>query len=396
MTVGVRYFHLILLLLSATAQGGEWSGNIAGELRLFPADPAHEEQRGDNLSLSVEPEYYHEWEELGQSMVLRPFLRLDIQDPERTHGDIREFYWQKAAETWELRVGIRRVFWGVTESQHLVDIINQTDLVEDPDGEDKLGQPMLNLALIDRWGTLDLFLLPGFRERTFPGPRGRLRPAFPVDTDHPEYESGAKEYHLDWAVRWSRALGDWDIGLSHFSGTSREPQLKPRFSASKLLELVPYYDQIDQTGLDVQLTKGSWLWKLEAIHRSGQGKTFSALTAGFEYTFYGVFETGADVGILAEYLYDSRGNDAPLPFENDVFLGTRVGFNDTQTTELLAGAIVDPESGATAASIELSRRLGSSWRLSAEARAFMGFPESDPGIAFRNDDYLQVELAWYF
>jgi len=54
-------------------------------------------------------------------------------------------------------------FWGVTEFQHLVDIINQTDLVENIDTEDKLGQPMINLALINDWGTVDLFIMPYFR-----------------------------------------------------------------------------------------------------------------------------------------------------------------------------------------------------------------------------------------
>ena len=47
-----------------------------------------------------------------------------------------------------MRLGLRKVYWGVTESQHLVDVINQTEGVENLDGEDKLGQPMLNLALI--------------------------------------------------------------------------------------------------------------------------------------------------------------------------------------------------------------------------------------------------------
>ncbi|MCC6697300.1 MAG: hypothetical protein IT365_16850 [Candidatus Hydrogenedentes bacterium] len=389
-------YSLLLVLFCAAAQGGEWSGNIAGELRLFPSEPLHGEQHAGNLSLSLDPEFHHEWEERGQSLVFNPFLRLDQHDPERTHADVRELYWQKVAERWELRLGIRTVFWGVTESQHLVDIINQTDLVENLDGEDKLGQPMMDLALIGEWGTLELFILPFFRERTFPGARGRLRAPLSVDTDDPEYESSAEDHHLDWALRWSRSVGDWDIGLSHFSGTGREPQLKLRLGGSDFLKLVPYYDQIQQTGLDVQLTKGPWLWKLEAIHRSGQAESFAAVTAGFEYTFTGVFGTAADVGILAEYLYDSRGDDAPLPFENDVFLGVRVGFNDTQTTELLAGAIVDPQSGATFASLELSRRLGSNWRLNVEARAFLHFPETDPAYSLRNDDYLQAELAWYF
>ncbi len=33
--------------------------------------------------------------------------------------------------------------------------------------------------------------------------------------------------------------------------------------------LVQHYDQIRQFGLDVQLTVGSWLFKLEAIQRAG-------------------------------------------------------------------------------------------------------------------------------
>ena len=53
------------------------------------------------------------------------------------------------------------MFWGVTESQHLVDVVNQTDLVENPDGEEKLGQLMVNLTVARSWGTLNLFVAPG-------------------------------------------------------------------------------------------------------------------------------------------------------------------------------------------------------------------------------------------
>ena len=79
---------------------------------------------------------------------------------------------------WELRVGVDRVFWGVAESQHLVDIINQVDFVEHPDGESKLGQPMVHLTWSGDWGALELFGLSGHRARTFPGPVGPAA-AFP-------------------------------------------------------------------------------------------------------------------------------------------------------------------------------------------------------------------------
>lgn len=391
-------FLAVLLCLPRTSAAGEWSGYLSAEARLFPTSPLSAGQHDDleSVSLAFEPEYYKEWEGRYESFTFKPFIRLDQHDSERSHVDIRELYWEKAAEKWELRLGIRKVYWGVTESQHLVDIINQTDLVENPDGEDKLGQPMVNLALVLDWGTIDLFVLPGFRERTFPGRRGRLRPPFVVDVDHPEFESGAEEHHVDLAIRWSHSLGDWDLGLSHFRGTAREPRLVPRFARLNEVKLIPHYDIINQTGLDLQLTKGGWLWKLEAIARSGQGETFAALTGGFEYTFYGVFGTGMDVGLLAEYLYDSRGKGGPSSFENDLFLGLRLGLNDEQSTMLLAGAVSDPDTGATSAFVEASRRLGESWKLIVEGRAFFGFPDSDPASAVRNDDYIQVEIAWYF
>lgn len=56
---------------------------------------------------------------------------------------------------------------GVGGPVHLVDIINQSDLVENPDGEDKLEKPLVKLTSGLPWraGTLNLFMLPYFRER---------------------------------------------------------------------------------------------------------------------------------------------------------------------------------------------------------------------------------------
>ena len=96
----------------------------------------------------------------------------------------------------------------------------------------------------------------------------------------------------------------------------------------------PYYAQIRQFGLDAQLTLDAWLFKFEAMHRSGernllgreqeyvaaliQGRGFDdilslyreeeyvAAVVGGEYTFYSVFGSTADVGLLAEWNYDER------------------------------------------------------------------------------------------
>jgi hypothetical protein len=385
-----------LLGLAQTSQAADWSGFVAGEFRYFTYSPLDDRQHDSYLSLAAEVEYYREWNNGRDSLTFTPFVRFDQHDGERGHADIRELAWVHVARDWELRAGIRKVFWGVTESQHLVDIINQTDLVENPDQEDKLGQPMVNLALIRDWGTLDLFILPGFRERTFPGAEGRLRTPLVVDADRARYESPAKDRRIDVAVRWSRTLGDWDVGLYHFSGTSREPRLLPGVDQRGAPVLTPYYDVIEQTGLDVQATKGAWLWKLEAIHRRGQGEPFSALVGGFEYTFYGVFDSARDVGWLLEYHYDDRGDAATSPFQNDLMSGLRLALNDPQSSELLAGAILDLDRGGVFYVVEASRRLGQHWKLGLEGRAFAGLHQDDPSFSLRRDDYLQLELAYYF
>ena len=278
-----------LLLLATTFFGaapeaGEWNGKLSFEGRIFPRSALGEDSYGGNLSLAFEPEWYQEWSEGRQSFLLVAFGRLDQNDPERTDWDVRELTWQWSARAFEVRAGVRRVFWGVTESRHLVDIINQTDLNENIDSETKLGQPMVNLAIIRSFGTFDVFALLGFRERRFFGSDSRPGIGFPLDTENPIYESESGRSHVDWAARWSHAFGAWDLGVSHFHGTSRDPRFLPDPSTGDA-GLVPIYDLIDQTGLDLQMTHGGWLWKLEAINRFGQGDRYYAFTGGFEYTF---------------------------------------------------------------------------------------------------------------
>ena len=378
-------------------QAGEWSGYAGAELRYFPSDPLDPRQHeGSNLSFMAEPEYYSETEDRSQSLTFTPYYRWDENDSKRTHFDVRELVWQYVGDDWELRTGISKVFWGVAESRHLVDIINQTDLVENIDEEDKLGQPMINLALIRDWGTVNLFVLPYFRERTFPGKKGRLRTTPRIDTSNPIYDHSREKQHIDLAARWSHYIGDWDFGLAHFRGTTREPLLIPAVSKSGEPVLLPRYDIINQTSLDVQATKGDWLWKLEAIRRTGQDDTFNAMVGGFEYTWVGAFDSSADLGFIAEYHHDDRDELAPTPFEDDTMVGLRLTMNDAQSTEVLFGIIRDNDGDAVTYNLEASRRLGESWLLEVESRLFTEIARDDPLRGFRDDDYLQLSLTRHF
>ncbi|NKB97685.1 MAG: hypothetical protein GKR90_04170 [Pseudomonadales bacterium] len=384
-------------------QSSDW--DIGLQSRVF-ADEGFAGQGRVEGSISIELDHFRTWDNDRKQLTVTPFVRFDSRDDERSHFDLRDLYWTRVGESWDLHVGVKRVFWGVTEFHHLVDIVNQTDLVENIDGEDKLGQPMVQVSLVRDWGILDVFALTGFRERTFPSMDGRLRGPFEV-TDDALYESGAEEYRTDFAVRWSNQVGPFEVGVHHFSGTSRDPMFMSRSIPGPAgLELVPYYPVIDQSGIDALAITGDWSVKFEGMSRSGFGERYGAFNFGVERTLVGVFDTNVDLGIVAEYMFDERDEDAfDTLFEHDVAIGGRFALNDFADTQALVGVIADTESSDLVLSIEASRQLGPNWAVTLEGRLFQGgrspqrallapnrFAAEYKSAWLQEDDYVQIEF----
>jgi hypothetical protein len=372
----------------------EFSGFVSYEARWFLNHAQFSEQlHGVQNSLAIEPEWIIEHADHQFSFI--PFARIDARDDKRTHADIREAYWLYLQDKWELLIGFNREFWGVTESRHLVNVLNQIDQIENIDEEDYLGQAMINLSIQEDFGRFSFYVLPLFRERTFAGNNGRLRSPLIVDEDEAEYESSAEEWHTDLALRYSHYIGDWDIGASYFHGTGREPTLTINSDASRL---IPHYDIINQLGIDIQYTNEEWLWKFEGIIREGQGDTFAASVIGFEYTFFQFRDSDADFGVLLEHLYDGRDEtDAPVSaLENDLFLGMRYTFNDIQDSSFLAGGIIDLEDESYGIRLEAERRIGDSYKVELEGQLFTNSRDNSLTAAFKEDDFVQLRISKYF
>ena len=166
--------------------------------------------------------------------------------------------------------------------------------------------------------------------------------------------------------------------------------------------LIPTYEIINQFGTDIQYTTGAWLWKLEALYRQGQKnrlgreQNYYAMIGGFEYSFYGLMDSNADLGLLMEYARDSRLNKSNSGFQNDLFVGARFALNDAQDTDLLAGIIIDLTTQTRMFSLEANRRIGDSFKLTLEARLFTDVDATDILDGFRDDDMIQLELGYYF
>jgi hypothetical protein len=391
----LRNLVAALLLQCFTYESGayELSGSIGLSGRYYFDDAVYENQYNTSSSLAMQAEFRNKWNGNANVFTFTPFYRVDQRDEERTHGDIRQLDIITAHDNWEFQFGISKVFWGVAESVHLVDIINQTDAVESLDGEEKLGQPLAKMSYFFDSGTLQFFIMPYFRERTFPGVDGRLRTLFPVDTQDVAYESGDEQRHVDYALRYQRVFDAFDVGLSYFDGTSREPTLIPDYNE---LVLRQYYPLIKQYGLDLQYTGNDWLWKLEVIRREQKSKNYSAAVGGFEYTKPRFLGTKTDLGLIAEYLYDSRGETFEAPYQKDLFLGARVALNDLNTTEFLLGGYFDMDNGSKLFSMEGSSRVSNHMVINVEAQIFVDIDRRDSLYDLEKDSFVEIELVRYF
>lgn len=362
------------------------------ENRYFFNEALYVGQERNYLSFSVKPEYEISWKDGDHTLKVSLFGRFDQHDDNRTHADIRELYYQRVKGSWELSLGWKKVFWGVTESVHLVDIVNQTDQVESFDGEQKLGQPMAHFSYLSSFGILDFFYLPYARKRQFSAEGGRLRFPTVIERDDFSIDHDLDEWYPSGAFRWSNYFGVFDTGLSYFHGVGREPLFlnigttEPQF----------FYPIINQVGVDVQATTGPLLIKLEAIHRQADQQSFESLVGGFEFTFGNIRSSGIDLGLIAEYLYDSRDELAISNLANDLFTGFRLAFNDAQSTEILAGGIFDLEKSTKLYSVEASRRVGTSWKVELEARVFNDVSQEEFLYFFREDSFGKFALYRYF
>ena len=390
------------LLISTAVFSAEISGKVGLEQLTFAQTAKYSEQKQAYHSVFIEPEFYQALENDAE-IKAKLFYRNDHNDPSRTHADIRELMFYQYADEWELHAGIGKVFWGTTESRHLVDVINQTDAIESLDDESRLGQAMLQFKLIKEWGTLDLFALPNFRAVQFGGleSRPRLNPV--VSQADPLYQDNDGSDHIDYAARWSHSFDDLDIGLSYFNGTQRNPLFKAVLE-SGTPKLLPVYVQSQHLGLDVQYIAGDWLLKSEAVFRQSHlldvGDNFvsydsKALVTGFEYTVVGINDTVYDLGIIGEYLYDEW--DTSTPFQKDWMTGLRFVFNDEQSSEILLAHIYDLDDSSQMWMLEASRRIGANWKAELTGRWVTNVDANNQFMtAYQQDDLLDVKVSYYF
>ncbi len=370
------------------------AGKVAADGRAFVQTPKYAGQAfGDAVSLVAEPEFKLKSESAAHTATLRPFYRLDPVDERRSHADLHDASYKLSVDAVELAAGVGTFSWGVLESHRPTDVLNQIDFVETPTGTVKRGQPFASVSWSSDKVTLRAYGLPYFRDRTFPGLRGRLRFPAVVDVDAPEFDSRFGRWHPSGAARVTFDLGAADLGLGLFTGLSREPRFVAELTTGNV---APRYEPMHQGSADFQWAVGAFVFKAESLARVWRpGSVFFAGGGGLDFT-PGPFIAGTQLTLAAEFLYDTRPVEAaPTFFEHDAFGGLRLSFEDEASTEVTGGAFVDVLDGTTFGHLESSRRFGEHWRLKVDANAYFASSRKLEG-GFARDHFGRLELAYHF
>ena len=194
----------------------------------------------------------------------------------------------------------------------------------------------------------------------------------------------------------------WDAASPTSGETGREPRLVPHFPAGRTNlpdRVIPNYDIINQTSLNVQAAIGNWFFKLEAVEprpyrvavsrqRSPDSNTRSTACSRAVWMWAFSWNTFTTDGIVPRR--------RPLSTTTSSQAHGSTSTNE-QTTEVSVGGIINQETQATTLNLEASRRLGNHWKIELEARFFENVPHSDVALfGLSRDSYVQVNLQRFF
>lgn len=324
-----------------------------------------------------------------QSFSGRIFVNWDTEDNQRRYIDVREasFYYQH--EKLRFGLGVDTFFWGVAESINLVNVLNQSDVMESIDGKVKLGQPFLSLNQRYDDGDFSVYFLPIFREQNFP-----LRPNYGLPiAEQPLYEDGRRRGGI--AMRRLFYFDQGEFALSYFAGTRRSPllvqsQLNPQ-------ELTPYYVQTQNAMLDGVYLFENFTLKLELKVGDEQNSNFTAFNFGVEYPIYDLFEGIEEITLISEFLFDDRDAQGENHGQNDLFIGTKFDFGHSYSSRVRVLYSYDFDFKSQYAEVNYEYRINDYFRLKSKFIKVLSAPVEDTRLyALKDEQYLKLDLHYAF
>lgn len=391
-------------------------GEVAFEGRAFlPDDDDSTDDAAAGLFTRLE--WSHErgpWQQRA-----RVFGRIDVIDEERDRIVVEEAWAQYWKGALKLRIGADIVNWTATEAFHPADVINARNLDSDIENYEKLGEPMVQVALSLPTNTsFELYAMPAYMSPILPSPRSRLSPV-------PEGAVAGERLMVDrdgrftndtfgpqGAVRIRQVIGGADIALHALEHMDRiQPVVVPEPGTNRVHAV---FRTVRQLGATYSQVIGGFIGKLELAHRDFARlleteplgpipeRDHTTVAVGFEYGW--VHDAGSESTILLEgqsVFGLSRAARAEVnPFQRDVLVGYRFAWNDEDSKELRLSAIIDVENpDEYLINASYRQRLGETWGVELGARLFnASYDGSSPWglVPLRDADMVRLVLTRYF
>ena len=386
-TASVRSFAIVLLLAQPVF-ANELNGTLSSRLDFYPDNAYGTVSQGRSVEVKIDA--FHDFDE---SRIVGEFIvRGDEKDSGRRIIEARQAYLRSPFAGFDVFVGNRQEFWGKAESKNVVDVINQSDAAANEGKSGKLGAPSISAERYLDIGDLQLWYISSFREKTFNDSDAHPSSGLPVTS--PKYARKYGKDADDFAVRLSSFAGDWDLAASVFYGTARDPVLSVASGGSALN---PYYALQKSIGLEAQYTGDVTLLKWESLHGTQSSligaHNFAAAIAGIEYTFYGLFETIWDIGLIGEIQHDDRPQAAANQFG---VAGIRVVFNDVVDSNILFLLSADRKADQSFVSLEASQRINDFTSVKLNSQFYNARTTTSTFGQLSDDDAVTLTLNMFF
>ena len=352
---------------------------------------------------------------------IRVYGRLDHQDPNRTILVVEEAWAQWRLKPFKIKVGYDLLNWTATEAFHPADIFNSRNLDSDLQNYEKLGEPMISVAVKTALGRFTLYHMPTFTQPILPSTASRLSFAPGQETTISRLDVAGelteRWFTPQFGLRWRFAFDQADLTLH---GIHHQDRSQPSIV---LLNNIPsaLFQTVTQLGGTYQQVIDAFILKLEAAWRifhkpsselrdivfldGSQGKPdHGRIAVGIEYGL--AHETGSESAFILEaqsLIGPSRVTAAQLDtFQADILLGYRFAFNDEASTSFIASGIADIEYfDEFIGSLSVERRFGETWIAKASLRILDTQEpttplEAKPLQRIRESDHLSVQLTRHF
>jgi hypothetical protein len=266
----------------------------------------------------------------------------------------------------------------------------------------RLSQPTIKATLFFEGVSVDAYALAGWRRQ--PLPESDQRFGFGVETRDVADRGSLGDQAIAVRVSGTELALDWSVHV--YGGLNRRPTFVPRFTPDARLGSVDaVYTDVLQFGGELETTRADWRFFAEgfgrrgAIDVTGQDRTYGYVAAAAEYQRLGAFGGHYNFIPRFEFMADTRGDRADIPFASAARAGLRLAQTGRLPLQLETGYSFDWVFRGHGVMASLEKALAESPTLNVGFRFTAFRAGSKPGVLdIWEDDlelysYVRIELS---